>query len=155
MFVDPLKSHRRYFYELGISDGARIDKVCGDASHNKDEVTGDFISVSPWWCKRKRDKQREGKWPAAPPRPFLYERVHQCRDNVPWCAYVLLHQSTVAASSLPSDDDKKFRFVHCSYQELFPKVTTDAEMVKARELTWKLEQHIDSKTVLRSVFVCT
>ena len=126
--------------------------VCGNTNHSKDEVTGNFISVPPWWCKWKKDKQKEGKWPAAP-KSFLYERVHQCRDNAPWCAYVLIHESTVAASSLASDDDKKFHFVRCSYQELFPKVTTDAEMVKARELTKKLEQHIDSKTVLQCAFV--
>ena len=87
--------------------------------------------------------------------PDLFSTKEYISVEIMYLAYVLLHQSTVAASSLPSDDDKKFRFVHCSYQELFLKVTTDAEMVKARELTWKLEQHIDSKTVLRSVFVCT
>ena len=73
----------------------------------------------PWSTGKQEEETPEKKpvWPKVPTE-LKYNRVHLCDDN-PWCAYVMIHNNTVAATSLTSADVFHFPFKHQTNEQIF------------------------------------
>ena len=92
--------------------------------------------VTPWW----RTETPSKKWPSRP-KVLCYERVHEYTDEAPWCTYILHHQSTVAASSMGSEDQERFSFQYVTNKSLFTGCNVNPEaMKKVAEMEAKTDE---------------
>ena len=71
------------------------------------------------WSTGKQGEEKKTVWPKVP-KELKYSRVHLCDAN-PWCAYVMIHNNTVAATSLTATDIFHFPFKHQTNDEIFGK----------------------------------
>ena len=86
----------------------------------------------------------EKKLTNKPPEAHLFKRVHEFIAEAPWCIYALQHESSVAASSLTTADDrKKFKFRKVPTQHLFIGCNlTETNARKREALEGKVKQYI-------------
>lgn len=79
-----------------------------------------------------------------PPKVHLFKRVHEFIAEAPWCTYALQHESSVAASSLTTADDrKKFKFRKVPTRHLFIGCNLTETNAREREaLEGRVTQYI-------------
>jgi len=148
--------HECFLYKLGIYNS--VLNISRNCSHHQVHVA-ESLSLSPWWfslprgskqkqLKSKVDKDKDKttpKWPLEPPAP-IFERVHRCTEDEPWCTYVLKQSWIKAASSLSGDDQKLFCYYYCQYAEIFSN--DPYHLTKVRYLAAEIKKTVHTQPIL-------